>query len=81
MKKGVVAVTSITLNKEELTLVKGEEETLTATVNPENATDKTVTWTSSDTGIATVDKNGKVSALKGGEAIIMANNRPVVSLR
>ena len=72
VKKGVVAVTSITLNKEELTLVKGEEETLTATVNPENATDKTVTWTSSDTGIATVDKNGKVSALKGGEAIIMA---------
>ena len=71
VKKGVVAVTSITLDKTSLTLAEGKEETLTATVKPDNATDKTVTWTSSNTAIATVD-NGKVKGIKAGTAVITA---------
>ena len=50
----------------------GAEEKLTATVLPEDATNKDVTWTSSDTTIATVDSNGKVTAKSVGAAIITA---------
>ena len=67
-----VAVSSIKLDKGELTLYEGEEYTLTATVYPDNATDKTVIWRSSDYTIAGVDWYGKVSALKGGVVIITA---------
>lgn len=72
VNKKVVAVTSITLNKTELTLTEGESETLTATVKPDDATDKTVTWTTSDASIATVDANGKVTAVKEGSATVTA---------
>ena len=68
----VIAVTSVTLDKTALTLTKGQSETLTATVAPENATDKTLSWTSSDTAVASVDQSGKVSALKSGTATITA---------
>lgn len=68
----VIAVTEITLNKTELTLTAGSKETLTATVKPDNATDKTVTWTSSKTDIATVSANGEVTAVAKGSAIITA---------
>ena len=64
-----VAVTGVTLNKSETTLVVGGEETLTATVAPDNATDKTVTWESSDPTVATVE-NGKITALKAGTTTI-----------
>ena len=67
-----IPVTSVTLNKTELKLNKGAIETLIATVNPNNATDKKVTWSSSNTGIATVDQNGKVTAVGGGSATIIA---------
>ena len=56
----------------EATLTEGESLTLTATVAPEDATDKTVTWSSSDKGVATVDNNGKVTAVAAGTAIITA---------
>ena len=72
VNKKVVAVTSVTLNKTELTLTEGDSETLTATVKPDDATDKTVTWTTSDASIATVDANGKVTAVKAGLATITA---------
>ena len=72
VSKGFVEVTSISLNKEELSLIKGHEETLTATVKPDDATDKTVTWSSSTSSVATVDQNGKVKAVGGGNAIITA---------
>ena len=72
VNKKVVAVTSVALNKTELTLTEGDSETLTATVKPDDATDKTVTWTTSDASIATVDANGKVTAVKAGLATITA---------
>ena len=71
VKMGVVAVESVSLNKTELSLELGQSETLTATVLPENATDKTVTWTTSNAQVATVE-NGKVTAVNEGEAIITA---------
>ena len=72
VKKKVIAVTSVTLNKTELSLNKGQSETLTATVKPDNATDKSVTWSSSNNEVATVDSNGKVTAVAGGNATITA---------
>ena len=72
VQRNVIAVTSITLNKNSLTLTEGESETLTATVMPENATDKTVTWSSSNADVATVDQSGKVTAVAAGSATIYA---------
>ena len=66
-----ISVESITLNKTELSLVKGATETLTATVLPTTATDKAVTWESSDTAVATVE-NGVVTAVAAGKATITA---------
>ena len=67
----VVEVTSVSLNKTTLTMEIGESETLTATVMPSNATDKSVTWTSSDQAVATV-ASGKITAIGGGTATITA---------
>ena len=67
-----VAVTGVGLNKSAATLTVDDEETLTATVEPNDASDKTVTWSSSNTAVATVDANGKVTAVSPGEAIITA---------
>ena len=66
-----VDVASISLSKEELTLKEGDSETITATVKPDDATDKTVTWTSSDPSVATVD-GGKIEAVKEGTATVTA---------
>ena len=69
----IVAVESVTLGKTELALVIGEADvTLTATVKPDDATDPTVTWTSSNPAVATVDETGKVHAVAAGEATITA---------
>ena len=66
-----VAVTGITLNQTSATIGIGETLTLTYTITPENATNKTVTWTSSDETVATVE-NGVIKAIKAGEATITA---------
>lgn len=66
-----VAVESVSLNKTSLTLVEGNSESLTATVTPDNATNKTVTWSSSNTAVATVE-NGVVKAVGAGTATITA---------
>ena len=67
------AASSITLSKTTLSLKATESETLTANVMPETTTDKTVTWTSSDDKVATVDANGKVTAIAVGNATISAS--------
>ena len=67
---GTTAVTGVILNKTELSLEAGKTETLTATVAPEGATNKNVTWASSDETVATVDTTGKVTAVKAGTATI-----------
>ena len=70
--KADVAVESITLDKTSLDLKVGNNATLTATVSPDNATDRTVTWESNATNIATVDNNGAVTAKAAGTATITA---------
>ncbi len=64
-----VAVTGVSLNKTTAKLTVGDSETLTATVTPSNATNKSVTWKSSNTAIATVE-NGVIKAVKAGTATI-----------
>ena len=64
-----VSVTGVSLNKSSATLNVGDTTTLTATVAPSNATNKNVTWTSSNTAVATVS-NGVVTAKKAGTATI-----------
>ena len=70
VKVNPISVSSISLNRTSQSLSKGGTFTLTATIKPSNAADKTLTWTSSDTSVAKVDKNGKVTALKNGTATI-----------
>ena len=64
-----VHVTGVSLNKTSTALTVGEEETLTATVQPDNATNKGVSWSSSDTTVATVE-GGVVKAVAAGTATI-----------
>ena len=66
-----IVVTGVTLTQDTATLTKaGETVQLTATVAPADATDKSVTWTSSNTKVATVDANGKVTAVANGTCTI-----------
>lgn len=65
-----VAVTGVKLNKDTLTVEKGKSGTLTATVEPNDATNKKVTWKSSDEKIATVDDQGNVTGVGVGKATI-----------
>lgn len=64
-----ISVTGVTLDRSELELSVGRSATLKATVNPSDATNKSVFWGSSDTNVASVE-NGKVKALAAGEAVI-----------
>ena len=67
-----IAVTKVTLSETTATMTIGGELELTATIEPKNATDQRLTWSSSDTGVATVDSNGKVTAKAAGTATITA---------
>ncbi len=72
VSNNTVQVTSLTLNRNTLDLYTGETYTLRATVNPSNATNKTVTWKSSNTNVVTVSSSGYIVAKKAGNAIITA---------
>lgn len=67
-----VPVTSLSLDKDTLRLAVGASDTLTASVLPEDATDKAIIWTSSDPAVATVDENGVVKAIAKGTTTITA---------
>ena len=70
-----IVVSGITLDKTELALTVGDAAVqLKAIVSPDNATDKTVTWTSDKPAVATVDATGKVTAVAEGEATITAKS-------
>ena len=75
VKKAIVNVTGVTLDKTTLSLEEGATDNLVATVAPSTATDKTVTFTSSDAAIATVDNKGKVTAVKAGNADITVTTK------
>lgn len=67
-----IKVTGVVLNKSSLTLTKGESAKLTATIKPSNASNKNVTWKSSDTSVVTVDAKGNIKAVGVGSATITA---------
>lgn len=67
-------VEQIVLNKTEGVLTVGNSVTVTATVTPDNATNTTINWMSSDEKVATVDSNGKVTAVAAGNATIKATS-------
>ena len=71
---GAVEVTDVQLDLGECALLVGETLQLTATVSPDNATDKTVVWETTDEAVARVDQNGLVTAAGAGEAVITATS-------
>ena len=70
-----INVTGVTLDKSTLSLEEGATGDLVATVAPSTASDKTVTFASSDEAIATVDNKGKVTAVKAGNADITVTTK------
>ena len=70
MESSPVTVTGVELNKSEIELSVNETEALTATVLPEDAPDKTVSWSSSNNDVATVSSTGVVTAVSAGTAVI-----------
>lgn len=70
--KTVVHVMQVTLDKQAMTIRPGETDKITATVKPDDAPNKAVSWTSSDPSVATVDANGNVRAIKEGTVTIIA---------
>ena len=71
--KEPVPITSITLDATNLTITKGQTKTLKPTINPNNTTDdKTITWKSSNTNVATIDANGNITAKVSGKTTITA---------
>jgi len=70
-----VEVKSVKLNASAKNLYVGSTTTLTATVSPSNASDKAVTWKSSDTSVATVNSSGRVTGKSPGKATITVKTR------
>ena len=68
----IYKVTKVELDKDNLTLDVGDEETLIPTITPDNATDQNVTWSSDNQDVAMVDTNGKVTAVGEGSTTITA---------
>ncbi len=76
-----VVATEVTLNQEEISLKEGSSYTLSATVSPENTTNKNVTWKSNNDTVASVDASGNVSAKKAGNAeITVTTSNGIISV-
>ena len=75
-----VKVSEILLGKTELVMVKGQSEKLIPTVWPDNASDKSLTWTSSDESVVMVDNDGNVEAVNAGEADVTATTNDGTNL-
>lgn len=69
-----IVATDIKINENVTSMKEGESEKLTATITPENATDKKVTWKSSDENIATISSSGEIIAKKSGTVEITATS-------
>ena len=69
-----VAVTGIVLSETSLQLIRGDRHTLKATIQPGNASDKTIQWSSSNSSVASVDQDGTITAVGGGKATITASS-------
>lgn len=67
-----IKVTSVTLSSTDMSMTVGDVQTLTATVAPANATNKSVTWRSSNSSVATVSSTGEVKAVGAGTSTITA---------
>ena len=72
VNEAIINVTGITLSQASASVNAGSSLSLTATITPDNATEKSVTWSSSNTSIATVDSDGQVTAVAAGTATITA---------
>ena len=70
---GYIQVTNLSVSPKSLNLVKNTSAKLTASITPSNATDKTVTWTSQDSSVATVDADGNVTGISAGYTTITAS--------
>ena len=70
VKNEPIKVTGVSLNRSQITLFVGKSENLTAAVKPSNATNKGITWQSSNTNVATVDSGGRITARAEGTATI-----------
>lgn len=73
--QNAVAVTGVSLNKSTTSISVGSSETLEATVAPSNATNQSVTWTTTDTSVATVNNSGKVTGVGAGSAVIVVTTK------
>jgi hypothetical protein len=71
----IMPVTGVSLNHDSLAIVAGDSDTLAAAVEPGNATNKAVTWTSGNTSIATVDENGRVTGVAVGNTTITVTTK------
>lgn len=72
VSKLVISVSTITLSPANLTMIEGDNASITVKITPENATDKTVVWSSDTPEVAEVDQEGNVTALTVGSAVVTA---------
>lgn len=79
VNKKDIPVTEVQLNKETMDLMEGDEEKLVVTVKPDDATDKSVVWESSNETVVTVDQDGLVKAVREGDAMITVTAKNGVS--
>ena len=73
-EKEIITPTSIEIDQESVNLEVGDQKTLSATIQPSNSEDKSISWSSNNEDIVTISKSGKIAAIKSGTAIITAKS-------